>query len=189
MRKLLLFVLGSLALLALCATVGRAWAGERYPVTDWRHRTAVGASGGYVSFTSGPGRLEEWRGLDAAGALTYSAHDRLALYGIYSHGWPLGPADGDLATVRAGANLSLYPAPGSSSPLGLVAGAGGMWLGRASPDEWRGYDAHVVVTAALGPHLGAFLTYVHGITAHAEPGDLAYVRAGLQAGFVPFGGR
>ena len=161
------------------------YAQQSYPIGDWRHRTQVSFSSGYLQYNETQ-NTEAWRGVDLAGSLTYTLHPQLSLYGIYGHAFPLDGRQGHDDQARFVGNLLVYPDLGTPrSAFALWAGAGLMWRGSQTLKHWTGGEAHLALTGALNDRVGAFVAYYHGFAFDAGQRDIDYLRAGLNARVLP----
>ena len=155
----IVLVLG--ALLALC--VEPAFAQETFSIWDVGKRTQLSANVGGMVFYEEQTGVEGWRGISTGGALTYSLHERLSLFGVYDHGFPIDASSGHENVVRGAANLKVYPLPGESSPTRLLVGGGAAFFDRGVTDGWRGYEGHVTIARVFRDGWSLSGSYLYGI--------------------------
>lgn len=182
MRCNTLHFVGQLALTALAFLVAAlpVRAGD-FGLTD-PSRWSLSASSGWLGFQNyGGGTV--WQGVDLAPAVTFSAHQSLALAANFAHGVPLKSGDGHRSIARVQAQLRLYPPLGvDPGPVGLFASAGPSWMGSKSLREWSGLNTQLTATRALSHNLVGFAMYAHGFGWDAAQGDRDFFRIGLNAG-------
>ena len=145
-------------------------------------RWSLSASSGWLGFQNYGGGTA-WQGVDIAPAVTFSAHQSLALTGNIAHGIPFNSENGHRTIARVQAQLRLYPPLGVlAGPVGLFASAGPSWMGEKSLREWSGLNTQLSATRAVAHHLVLFGMYSHGFAWDAAQGDRDFFRIGLDAG-------
>lgn len=167
-------------------TILLAWpapAGD-FGLTD-PSRWSISGSAAWLGFKDYGSGETQWQGLDLAPGLTFSAHERLALAGNFSHGIPFESEAGHRNMARVQGQLRLYPPVGIESNAGLFASAGPMWMGGKSLREWRGLNTQLSAIHSFNDHLSGFVMYAHAF-ALAGAEDRDFFRVGLNAG-TPFG--
>ena len=157
-------ILATIVALLLCMAPMAGAQTATYPVFDVAHRTQLSVNLGGMQFFEEQTGAEGWRGISAGGALTYSLHDRLSLFGLYDHGFPLNATDGHENILRAAANLKVFPAPGDKSATNLWIGGGGAFFNRGVTEDWRGYEGHVTLARIFKDGWSLSGMYLYGIT-------------------------
>jgi hypothetical protein len=163
----------------LALGAGVASAQDGVPILAVGKRVQATVQAGGMIFSDVGTETPNWRGVDLGGAVTYSLHQRLSAYGLYNHGFPLN-SDGHRNAIRAALNLKVYPGPSApSSPNAVAIGVGGMWLGEDSVHDWRGYEAHLVVSRKVAPAWALYGMYSHGFAEVDGKVDIDFGRVGL----------
>ncbi len=176
MKRLLLFLL--IAGIAWAASPARA-----QKLTDIRARAQLSANGGGLWFTEAGGGKDNWQGAGLGGALTYSVHKQLAVYGALDHGFPFADSDGHQNFARVVANLKVYPNGPEPSDNAIFIGFGRGWFGSNVGDRVTN-DAQIVVAHKFRPRLSGGILYAHAFGRENEP-DFDFVKLALNTRWYP----
>lgn len=155
-------VLG-LVLAAAIAIAGVTQAAEQYSIWNAAKRTQVSVNVGGVVFFEEETGGEGWKGASGGGALTYSLHERFAIFGLYDHGFPIDADRAHENVLRASSNLLVVPLPGETSAIRLQIGGGVARFDQGLTDGWTGYEGHVTVSRILRDGWAASLSYLYGV--------------------------
>lgn len=149
------------AIVPLARDVG---AQTKYSIWDAGKRTQLSVNVGGLFFFEEETGAETSKGVAGGMALTYSLHERLSLYGLYDHGFPIDASGRHVDILNAAANLTVYPPTVGASNTRLFLG-GGVVVFDPGDDvtEWRGYEGHITIARVFRDGWSLSGKYQHGI--------------------------
>lgn len=173
--------LALIGVLALFAWPAKA-ASPLYGLGDLS-RWSISGSSGWLGFKDYGSGGTGWQGVDFAPAITFSAHQSLALAANFSHGIPFDKDRPHVNIARLQAQLRLYPPIGApDAKASLFVSAGPAWMGDKNLREWSGLNTQLAAAHSFSDHLSGFAMYAHAFGWDAASGDRDFFRVGLNLG-------
>lgn len=155
---ILLVVAAAVMLLAPAAD-----AQTKYSIWDVGKRTQLSVNLGGLFFFEEETGAESSKGISAAGALTYSLHDRFSIAGLYDHVFPIDASGRHEDILGGAANLRVYPLPGETSQTKLFLGANAVMFSPGADDQWSGYGGHLTIARVFRDGWSLSAKYQHVI--------------------------